>query len=373
DPFLGSGTVAEVAIQNRRAFIGIELNPEYVEIARQRISRLGGGWINGWKKLTDLRFAPIPSDKPIDLYEALISARRLQLQPALGRAVSGVGATTIDEEFRRLVPADALDHVASLGLRGERVFPVPSILEHAPPLIGYYRMLLGISKKDFGDANKLGYGPWKNTEESGVISARILPDLPRFCEAFIKPLADLVFAMDVFDDRDLSDLTLLTLGPTLQGARNNVIGRVASKKVFAAIRTLVSRYATFDSKRLVRFETPAGRSFALVEGTDPDVRLDATVSGGEMPIIAIEIKGGEDASNAHNRAGEAEKSHLKARQQGFDHRWTIMVMRGLDRQRLSEETPSSTRLFEATNVMSQTGADWDSLRRGFLEIIGESS
>jgi site-specific DNA-methyltransferase (adenine-specific) len=42
DPFLGSGTVAAVAIQNRRAFLGIELNPEYVEIARQRISRLGG-------------------------------------------------------------------------------------------------------------------------------------------------------------------------------------------------------------------------------------------------------------------------------------------------------------------------------------------
>jgi len=74
DPFLGSGTVAAVAIQNRRAFLGIELNPEYVEIARQRISRLGGGWINGWKKLTEPRFAHILSDKPIDLYEALISA-----------------------------------------------------------------------------------------------------------------------------------------------------------------------------------------------------------------------------------------------------------------------------------------------------------
>lgn len=38
DPFLGSGTVATVAIQNGRPFIGIELNPAYVDIARRRIA-----------------------------------------------------------------------------------------------------------------------------------------------------------------------------------------------------------------------------------------------------------------------------------------------------------------------------------------------
>jgi modification methylase len=38
DPFLGSGTVATVAIRSGRAFLGIELNPAYVEIARRRIA-----------------------------------------------------------------------------------------------------------------------------------------------------------------------------------------------------------------------------------------------------------------------------------------------------------------------------------------------
>src|SRR4051812_5902188 len=37
DPFLGSGTTAEVALKMRRRFLGIELNPEYVEIARRRL------------------------------------------------------------------------------------------------------------------------------------------------------------------------------------------------------------------------------------------------------------------------------------------------------------------------------------------------
>lgn len=40
DPFLGSGTTAEVALRLGRRFLGIELNPEYVEIARRRV---GGG------------------------------------------------------------------------------------------------------------------------------------------------------------------------------------------------------------------------------------------------------------------------------------------------------------------------------------------
>ena len=38
DPFCGSGTTGVVALRHGRSFIGIELNPEYVEMARQRIS-----------------------------------------------------------------------------------------------------------------------------------------------------------------------------------------------------------------------------------------------------------------------------------------------------------------------------------------------
>ena len=37
DPFCGSGTTGVVALRHGRSFIGIELNPEYIELARQRI------------------------------------------------------------------------------------------------------------------------------------------------------------------------------------------------------------------------------------------------------------------------------------------------------------------------------------------------
>lgn len=37
DPFFGSGTTGEVALRMGRRFVGVELNPEYVELARERL------------------------------------------------------------------------------------------------------------------------------------------------------------------------------------------------------------------------------------------------------------------------------------------------------------------------------------------------
>ena len=39
DPFLGSGTVGQVAIKHGRTFLGVELNPAYTTIARRRIAQ----------------------------------------------------------------------------------------------------------------------------------------------------------------------------------------------------------------------------------------------------------------------------------------------------------------------------------------------
>ncbi len=40
DPFVGSGTVGVVALKNYRKFLGIELNPDYVDIATKRIESI---------------------------------------------------------------------------------------------------------------------------------------------------------------------------------------------------------------------------------------------------------------------------------------------------------------------------------------------
>ncbi|MCP4142866.1 MAG: site-specific DNA-methyltransferase, partial [Chloroflexi bacterium] len=38
DPFMGSGTTGKAAILEGREFIGIEIDPEYFEIAKKRIA-----------------------------------------------------------------------------------------------------------------------------------------------------------------------------------------------------------------------------------------------------------------------------------------------------------------------------------------------
>ncbi len=40
DPFTGSGTVGAVAVNHGRSFVGCELNPDYIALARQRIGNV---------------------------------------------------------------------------------------------------------------------------------------------------------------------------------------------------------------------------------------------------------------------------------------------------------------------------------------------
>jgi DNA modification methylase len=42
DPFSGSGTTGQVALQNEREYIGIELNPDYAELSERRITEATG-------------------------------------------------------------------------------------------------------------------------------------------------------------------------------------------------------------------------------------------------------------------------------------------------------------------------------------------
>jgi DNA modification methylase len=39
DPFSGSGTTGAVALKHGRAFVGCELNPDYIELAHRRIGK----------------------------------------------------------------------------------------------------------------------------------------------------------------------------------------------------------------------------------------------------------------------------------------------------------------------------------------------
>jgi hypothetical protein len=321
------------------------------------------------KKLTPLQFKPISANIAIDLYTGLINARRTKLQPALSEAVKTIGVIAVDDDLRRLVSPNALTHLASLGIRGERVFPVPVVIRQTPTLIGYYRMLLGLSQKEFGQSQRMGYGPWVNAENSGRLSPVLLEAIDQFCVAIIAPLEQLVETMGQFTDRDLSDMSLLTLGSTLQGGRNNAIGSKAAIGILNSIRELLRPIIIFDSTRLLRIKNSNGQFFEIITAGDPDIAISKVEGTNKNPIVAIEIKGGKDASNAHNRAGEAEKSHIKAKSAGYLHRWTIIHMAGVSRTKICQNTPTSTEVFDTEDILQQSGADWSNFQQKLKQIL----
>ena len=65
DPFSGSGTTAAVARELGRVGIGTEVNPEYLELARARVSRKALGRDNPALAASSSRLSPMPGQQSL--------------------------------------------------------------------------------------------------------------------------------------------------------------------------------------------------------------------------------------------------------------------------------------------------------------------
>ena len=317
---------------------------------------------------TQANFEKLEPDIAIHLFDSLLALRPRYLQEGVAEAVEAAGARTVDRELAEFVADGPLTRLAALGIRGERVFPVPSVIRARPTLIGYYRMLLGISRKAWRQT--YGYQRFESAELNGVLTPDRDAELPELCRTMADALSRLADAMFSFTDRDLQDLALLNLGPTLQGQRNVAIGSDAVCVVHERIRAIAGEFLEFESRTHLRLCNAADRPVGIEFSSDPDVRIYEVVEGGREPKVAMEIKGGSDISNAHNRVGEAEKSHIKARQAHFEHRWTLIALTGLDRDRITRESPSTTQFFDYAQITAAEGSDWESFRARLLVALG---
>lgn len=151
---------------------------------------------------------------------ALREARQLWLQEALGKTVANIDLAALDADLSAHAPATTLSVLAGRGLRGELVFATPSLLTANPYLLGYYRLLLGFSQKEFYTA-KTGVAFYKPAEVNGQLSPKAKTNLRSFCSALNFALSELVLGvgMEWVSKQLLDDLSLLTLGPQLRGGR----------------------------------------------------------------------------------------------------------------------------------------------------------
>jgi hypothetical protein len=171
----------------------------------------------------------------------------------------------------------------------------------------------------------------------------------------------------------LDDLTLLTLGPQLRGGANVQIGERGILKVFDAIKAIVASHIIKVSTRDIEIRNAAGRAVLIKFAADPDIVIREKLSGhGEdyRNIIAIEVKGGTDFSNIHNRIGEAEKSHQKAKSQGYTECWTVVNVVNFDLAKAKRGSPSTNQFYLLSTIISGKGSDFESFQNRILSLTG---
>jgi hypothetical protein len=313
--------------------------------------------------------APSPS-RQIAFHQLLVAARKSWLLDALHDALNSADPNIVKKQLSMYVPADVQKVLATSGIRDEQVFPVPAVLEAKPTVVGYYRLLLGVPQKTFykGDT---GMGRFKSMETRGLLKPDKRPDLEGFCAAMAGSLAEMVRRMTPqMSKRDVIELPLLTLGSQFQGANNNVIGKQATLDVFLSVSELVKDHTTSQDERGITIQNASGRKVVIALASDPDIRIQEEFDGQLRNKVAIEIKGGTDVSNAHNRAGEAEKSHQKAKKEGFRDYWTIISKAGLNIEKLKSESPTTNDWFDVAQVLAREGEDWNMFKSRFADAAG---
>lgn len=289
---------------------------------------------------------------------------------ALSDALGELDPIGTKKQIVQYVPDDAQKILAAAGVRDEHVFPVPAVLEKKPALVGYYRLLLGISQKRFYRKGT-GMGPFKSMETRGLLNSKQRPDLEHFCTVMAENLAGLVRqASPRITARDVSELPLLTLGAQLYGSNNNAIGSKATLDVFLSVVEIVKKFIVSQDDTKITVQNASKRKVIIALSGDPDIRVQEDFEGKLRNVLAIEIKGGTDVSNAHNRAGEAEKSHRKAKKQDFRDYWTIISLTDVNPSMLEQESPTTNSWFEVAQVLTREGKDWKEFRSRFAGAVG---
>lgn len=313
-------------------------------------------------------------DLQVDFAAALVQIRDTFLQEALFSTIKQLKIADIDKELSLYASESDLALLASKGLRGEIVFATPCVLSANPRLMGYYRLLLGFSQKSFYNSGT-GLGKFRNMEASGFLSEQTKSHLPELCRVLNGSASYLMNSISELSltKNFLDDLALLTLGPQLRGGANVKKGARGIVIVFDIIKSIVDPFIVRSTPRVIEIKNAAGRPVFLEFAPDPDIIIRERLSeqpGDFRNIIAIEIKGGTDFSNIHNRIGEAEKSHQKAKNEGYVECWTVVNVDNINIPLARKESPSTNRFYRLSQISFQNGQEYLDFENRIISLTG---
>src|ERR1041384_4335173 len=96
-----------------------------------------------------LSYAVLSPGLQIRFWTRLQLLRKEYFSEALAEVVTTLDIRKIDRELASFVGSKRLGALAAFSLRGETFYPVPCVLTAKPMLLGYYRLLYGVSQKEF--------------------------------------------------------------------------------------------------------------------------------------------------------------------------------------------------------------------------------
>ena len=319
--------------------------------------------------------AEIKFDLPITqilFADALEEVRTECLQDALAATIASMQIQAVDQDLHEYADAASLQILAAQGLRGELLFAVPCVLRKNPRLLGYYRLLLGHSQKSFYDA-ATGAGLFKSMEESGYLSAKQLDALPALCTALAQNAQYMLSHLNSsqLSASFLDQLTLLTLGPQLRGRANVQRGSTAILQVFDVILQIVSSAVISSNTKCIKLKNSSGRTVLIQFAADPDIVIREELAPDlYRNLVAIEVKGGQDYSNIHNRIGEAEKSHQKAKKDGYIECWTVVNVDRVNMDMACRESPTTNQFYRISELLNQASAEYVRFMMQIISIVG---
>jgi hypothetical protein len=128
-----------------------------------------------------------------------------------------------------------------------------------------------------------------------------------------------------------------------------------------------------SSQQSIKLQNAAGRTVKVEFARDPDIFIREELPSGRLRnLVAIEIKGGRDYSNIHNRIGEAEKSHQKARKEGYVKCWTMVGVVDLNMELAKRESPTTDRFYHIDRIADKKSGEFEDFRENLLSRVGIS-
>lgn len=214
---------------------------------------------------------------------------------------------------------------------------------------------------------------FKSLEEKGRLSKKQRDALPALCSALNLSAR---YLLEHLDDQEVSamlfdQLTLLTLGAQLRGGANVKKGSSAIIQVFDVILRIVDTAVVQFDPHCIKLKNKSGRTVFIQFAADPDVVVrEELAQQVYRNLVAIEVKGGQDYSNIHNRIGEAEKSHQKAKKDGYVECWTVVNVDRIDLEMARKESPATNRFYRISDLLNESSPEYRDFSLQLLSIVG---